>query len=258
VSDSFFYRRAQPWLGTIVEISILLDNTNKYNAAAACHYAFLVCRRIHNAMSPQIPSSDIARFNNTHVNHHLTVDAWTIKILQEAQHLHKISHGLFDIAQGSSRSPFKIHSNVCLEKIDETAKIDLGGIAKGFAVDCMVASLRAHGIQNACVNAGGDLRVIGKNTWPIHVRGAANRHLASLQIQHGSIASSAYLQGKNLYHHDALFDPQTGTNSTSTLAISVAAPRCVHADALTKVIALSGNIHHPALAHYHAVAWHHQ
>lgn len=251
-------RRAQPWLGTLVEISCLPeDPLNEAEIMAACDAAFAVCRRIHHAMSPQLPESDISRFNAADAGTEIHCDPWTLRVLQHALRLQDLSGGLFDVALGSSRTPFRITGNNTLEKTAAEARLDLGGIAKGFAVDRMMATLRARGIRSACINAGGDLRVSGPDSWPVYVRGLPDHETATLELQQGSIASSVYENGESPFHHDRLMDPRLGRCSARTVAVSVAAPRCLHADALTKVIALSGDIHHPALAAFNAVAWMH-
>jgi thiamine biosynthesis lipoprotein len=255
-------RRAQPWLGTLVEISCLRrlssgETFSETRLMQACDAAFAVCQRIHNAMSAQLADSDISRFNSADAGTVITCDAWTLRVLRHALHIQSVTEGLFDIALGSSRQAFRILDATRLEKTGAHARLDAGGIAKGFAVDRMMATLRAHGIHTACVNAGGDLHVSGPESWPVYLRGLPDHETATLMLQQGSIASSVYANGESPSRHDLLVDPRHGRCSARTTAVSVAAPRCLHADALTKVIALSGNIHHPALAEFGAVAWMH-
>lgn len=262
MKDQDLLRRAQPWLGTLVEISCRrLEPDGKAHDEAglmqACDAAFAVCQRIHHAMSAQQADSDISRFNNATAGSLLSCDPWTLRVLRHALRLQAASDGFFDVTLGSSRQPFRLLDANRLEKTDAHARLDVGGIAKGFAVDRMMATLRAHGIRAACVNAGGDLRVSGPESWPVYLRGLPDHETATLMLQQGSVASSVYENGESPFRHDVLLDPRIARCSARTVAVSVAAPRCLHADALTKVIALSGNIHHPALAEFGAVAWMH-
>ena len=71
--------------------------------------------------------------------------------------------------------------------------IDLGGIAKGYAVDCAVAQLWAQGASRGCVNAGGDLRVLGSEPTRIYLRteSVADGALPVVELADGSLASSS-------------------------------------------------------------------
>jgi thiamine biosynthesis lipoprotein len=131
--------------------------------------------------------------------------------------------------------------------------IDLGGIAKGYAVDLAVAALQAAGAAGGCVNAGGDLRVFGPAGYPVAVRSpsapgaAASRFMlldAALATS-GSYFSMRIHQGRQV---SALLDARVGEPLAFDRSASVRAPRCVLADALTKVVLATGDIYHPALA----------
>lgn len=250
------YRRARVSLGTLIEIRCVSASAEEdARAAAACHAAFACAERIHAAMSRQQPDSDIARFNAAGAGSRLVVDAWTWRVLQAAVQLQQQSRGLFDISLGSSLQPFRLHAGAVLEKTDAAAELDVGGIAKGFAVDVMLLSLRRHGLRSACVNAGGDLRVMGAVDWPVQLQGRPGQAPRFLQLRQGSVASSGYTAGRSLHKGDVLMDPHTGAPRVADIAVSVAAPRCLLADALTKVVALSGDAGHPLLAACHAQAW---
>lgn len=264
------HQRAQPWLGTLVEIGFYApaknnahknlkpENAHADSAAvnSAFDAAFAACQRIHLAMSPALPDSDISRFNRAEAGAIIHCDAWTMRVLHIAARLQKASAGLFDIAQGSGGFCCKDARHVLKE--NTSTVLNVGGIAKGFAVDRMISTLRAHGIKNGYVNAGGDLRVFGDLDWPICLRQPDHQPaLASINLRQGSIASSAFKAGISPFQGDTLIDPATQDICRKNIAVSVAAPRCVFADALTKVVALSGNIQHPLLQQLNARAWIH-
>jgi thiamine biosynthesis lipoprotein len=134
---------------------------------------------------------------------------------------------------------FREHAVIRLDQRD--AGIDLGGIAKGFAVDRAIATLRAAGIRNAVVNAGGDLYAMGRsergNRWRVGIRSAADpsRIEGQLELEDEAVATSGdYFQGFNYkgrrYHH--IMDPSRAEpRLTSTHSVTVRAPNCLTADA---------------------------
>jgi thiamine biosynthesis lipoprotein len=123
----------------------------------------------------------------------------------------------------------------------DAVAIDLGGIAKGYGVDRAVHALRQRGVENALVNAGGDLYAIGRSEdgdpWEIGVRDPRDprRLAATLRVSDRALATSGdYFQyfdhGGRRYHH--LIDPATGEPTRSALrSITVAADACMAADA---------------------------
>jgi thiamine biosynthesis lipoprotein len=137
--------------------------------------------------------------------------------------------------------------------------LDLGGIAKGYAVDCAIAALRAEGVTRARVNAGGDLRVFGAEREIVHVRtgGPRGALLPLCAIADGAVATSSYggqrvSAGGRLA--TPLIDPRVRLPVMSTRTVSVVAPTCMIADALTKVVLLRGARASPIVAAYRASA----
>lgn len=124
--------------------------------------------------------------------------------------------------------------------------IDLGGIAKGMAVDAAIDHLRTLGASIAAVSAGGDLAVLGippaLESWPIEVAAPDGGQIVPLH--HGAIATSGigyrhWQQGGDKRHH--LLDPRTGSSSTNSLwSVSVAAGRCMHAEVAAKAAFILG------------------
>jgi len=119
--------------------------------------------------------------------------------------------------------------------------LDLGGIGKGWAVDRAVAALRAHGIRDAVVNAGGDLYAMGHSergdAWEIGVQSPTDPRatVATFKLTDAAVATSGdYLRyfeyhGRR-YHH--IMDPRTGApRVTSEHSVSVRAATCMDADA---------------------------
>ena len=119
--------------------------------------------------------------------------------------------------------------------------IDLGGVAKGYAVDRAVAALRDRGIEHALVGAGGDLYALGRSPagepWRIGIRSPDDSDglVGTLQAENSAIATSGdyvqfFLYGGRRYHH--LLDPTTGEPRRSAQrSVTVRADSCMAADA---------------------------
>lgn len=124
--------------------------------------------------------------------------------------------------------------------------LDLGGLAKGMAVDAAMNALKGRGIRIAAVDAGGDLAVIGlppaMAAWAISIEGPRGHPTVSLTagaLATSSIARRRWRQGQEFRHH--LIDPRTGLPSTVGLwSVSVAAPTCAQAEVAAKAAYLLG------------------
>lgn len=128
-------------------------------------------------------------------------------------------------------------------------KLDLGGIAKGAAVDEILALLEPHGIDSALVNAGGDLAVagqpLGERPWRVGIRDPrADGLLGILALADGEAAftSGDYerfyeYQGQRLHH---LLDPETGRPVVHTRALTVVGRDPAQADAAATALFVAG------------------
>jgi thiamine biosynthesis lipoprotein len=126
--------------------------------------------------------------------------------------------------------------------------VDLGGIAKGWAVDHVAVTLAPLG--PVLVDAGGDLRVVGTvdgEPWPIGVQApfTPERDCALVQLRSGALATSSiggrrWRRGDRILHH--VIDPRTGTAADSDLyAVTVHAPDAMTADVAAKVVLVLGS-----------------
>jgi thiamine biosynthesis lipoprotein len=235
-------RRARPLLGTLVEIGAA--DADPARAAAAIGAAFDRIAAIQARLSRFDDASEIGRFNAAPAGTCIAVGAETRAVLAAALALHDASEGLFDVSLGSGASAWQCDESG-LRKLAADVRLDLGGIAKGFAVDAGVAMLGAHGVASGWVNAGGDLRVFGALTLPIDLRderAGGVRRFATLGD--GAFATSRFARS----HDHGVARPGHA---------SVAAPECMWADALTKIVIASGDATHPILARFGARAWCH-
>lgn len=260
--------RARPFLGTIVEIAI--DARSHARAERASAAAFEAIARIHAAMSAHDPASELAWLcENAHLRP-ARVSPALRHVLRVACKLHALSNGVFDVTVGAdlrrcgflpknSRKPqggrggdirFLADGRI---RFARPLDIDLGGIAKGYAVDRAVAVLKRAGIRQGIVNAGGDLRMFGPRAEPVHVRDAEDPttlHPAGA-LANGAIATTAGYYSRR-GQRTPVFDPTTGKHASLRESVTVAAPTCMMADALTKIVALRGDAAAPLLRHLRA------
>jgi thiamine biosynthesis lipoprotein len=142
---------------------------------------------------------------------------------------------------------------------DPSVKIDLGGIAKGFAVDCAVEALQRQGITDGLVNAGGDLRVFGPCSYAVDVRNPRQPECTMFRVVlgTGALASSGAQFDPVRSRHvlsSAVIDPARAMPAHLISGATVCAPRCLIADALTKVVMNAGEDAGRVLEHYGADA----
>ena len=251
-------RRARPLLGTIVEIGV-----PRRNASAAIEAAFREIETIHRLMSFHDSSSDISRVNRAEPGEIVHLDPRTYEVLAYAQLMSRVSAGAFDVTVGGKLSDENFlpkpaqaktfDSQACFQDLvllpnqcitlTRRAWIDVGGIAKGYAVDRAVMTLKKFGIVSGIVNAGGDLCVFGA-AQPVHIRHPENPSLTFPlgRILNSAVASSSGCFNDRAHNHqvsDPLVDPRRNRRLNWRFSVTVIAPRCMLADALTKVVRLA-------------------
>lgn len=243
--------RCRPLLGTFVEITVSQDE------AALVDDAFAAIARVHELMSFHSDDSDLARLRLARPGSAVEVAPETVMVLRSALELHAATAGLFDVTVGRqlvrsgflprpANSGFKSFTGTPadLEIVDyarvrchRPMLIDLGGIAKGFAVDRAVSVLREAGARKALVNAGGDMAMFGDHPWTIALRDADGKVRSALPLSNCAIASSANLLDRR-HHFGRTHTAHIGKGGAPVLTpvrVSVIADRCIIADAMTKV-----------------------
>jgi thiamine biosynthesis lipoprotein len=258
-------RRARPLLGTFVEIEAV--GTTKSAIETAIASAFGAISIVHRLMSFHDEGSDVSRLNREAFARPVGVHPWTFRVLEAAVDLHLRSNGMFDIAvapilQALGMLP-KVSEVVAAEPharaLDSIellegqlvrfrypdVRIDLGGIAKGFAVDCALDLLRGSGaVSSGLVNAGGDLGAFGEARL-VHIRHPCDprRVIGGVEVTNEALASSA--RRFDPFHSTdttatAIIDPGSGKPANSIDGATVRAPSCMIADALTKAVMIAG------------------
>jgi thiamine biosynthesis lipoprotein len=268
--------RARPLLGT--NVAIRVHGLQEKDAHRAISEAFDEVALIHRLMSFHERDSDVSRLNREAAGHTVEVHPATFDVLERAQEMSRLSSGCFDITiapelvgLGLLPSP-STHSNpdsratwrdICLEsnhgvRFHRPLWIDLGGIAKGYAVDRAMERLRGHGAVQACVNAGGDLLVFGPDAERVLLRtgGPPDDALPVLEIENAAVASSGFSArpADPTERGTPHFDGRSRQATPDGRFVSVVAEQCVTADALTKVVLALQDQSEPILRRYRAAA----
>lgn len=201
-----------------------------------------------------------------------------VDIIHRSTGISEITDGAFDITYGSVGRLWSFKGNVrelpdpklissALKKVDyrkiginqknntillpEGVTIGLGGIAKGYGVDRAMQVLMNHGIKNALVNAGGDMKALGTNNgqvWEIAIKHPRNREraMALVKISNSCVVTSGDYErffeiDNKRYHH--ILNPLTGYPSTKAMSATVVAPNAEMADALATALVVLGPKH---------------
>jgi FAD:protein FMN transferase len=267
--------RARPLLGTFVEITARGAEGRQLQRAVDA--AFAVIERVHRLMSYHEPDSDVSRLNRANRGTPVVIHEWTASVLKASIDLQHRSKGLFNIAVGvalerlgllplSQRpSPYTGAGQCAVEPLPRNRArllvpgntIDLGGIAKGFAVDQAAAVLRVSGVVGGVVNAGGDLFVFGPDEHAVQIRDPRNpaRLLVHTKLREAALASTALSFDPvtpDRPSYCSIIDPGSGKPVATMSGATVRAPSCMIADALTKVVMIGGKDASKVLEHYGA------
>jgi FAD:protein FMN transferase len=245
-------------LGTIVEIEVS-GRQSGARLHRAVDQAFAAIERVQALMSYHDADSELSRLNrNAHVQVQ-PLSAETFRVLEAALAIARFCDGAFDpcvaphLEQLGYLPPIALPVEATaswrdVELIDgafvrflKPLRLDLGGIAKGFAVDAAVETLQGLDIDDLVVNAGGDLRVAGSGAHAIGLRRpdvpAQIGH--RVMLQNKALATSAPYYSSAIWAGrpvSALIDGRNHVPLTENRSVSVCADRCMIADALTKVV----------------------
>jgi thiamine biosynthesis lipoprotein len=262
--------------GTLIDISLYdVDPQLAKSASNDIEQAFLEMHANWHAWQPGALSS-----LNRHLSHldETAIDPSILPLITEAGRLSTLSSGLFNPVIGNLVALWGFHDNplpvgtlpdsTAVRKLlaqnptvnditingstissrNPAVAYDLGGFAKGYAIDRAIEHLRAAGIHDAIINAGGDLRVLGHHgdrPWRIGIRHPRdNGIIASVELSGDTsvFTSGDYerffeVDGKR-YHH--IIDPRTGYPATGTASVTVIHEDAATADAAATALFVAG------------------
>ncbi|TET64819.1 FAD:protein FMN transferase [Candidatus Aerophobetes bacterium] len=260
-------KRTEMIMGTVVEISVIPADEE------AIKEAFDAIKKVDELMSTYKPESEVSILNRQGENH---LSPQTTQIIQEAIKFSEMTEGAFDItcrplinlwkrAKKEAKIPtlqeieeakeLVSYKKIALE--DDLVKfqqpgmqIDLGGIAKGWAVDKAIQALKKRGVRAALVNAGGDLYALGRRglwkKWELGIQHPRDQEkiLTTIEVSDKGVATSGdyrryfTLEGRRFSH---IVDPRTGeTVEEVPMSVTVVAPDATTADALATGIFVLG------------------
>lgn len=243
-----------------------IDETAAVNA---CRAAFDRIGQVEDAASDYRPDSELMRLCATATTRPVKLSDDLFTLLTEARRIAELSGGAFDPTVGPyvqlwrrARKEKKLPTpqeiaeagqkvgwrKLQIDPATRTArlavpgmKLDLGGIAKGYAGDCAIQTLRQHGISSALFEAGGDIVVSDappeKDGWTIDLIDAGPDMPRSVTVHNCGVSTSGDTQqfveidGKRYSH---VVDPRTGIGLTTRAMSTVIAPKGIWSDGLSK------------------------
>lgn len=235
---------------------------------------------VHRLMSFHDRDSDLSRLNASIAGNPVEVHPYTYEVLRQALEFSACSGGCFDVTIGTelvewnllprpaqpAQLPHGSWKDVELLSGNRVVChrplwVDLGGIAKGFAVDQATKCLHRLGASGTVVNAGGDIRVQGEVAEPILLTAeSSDGRMPVLELTNGSVASSSGLLRRS-WHGGHLYGPHVDgvhrTPASTDRFVCVIAEECVVADALTKIVMMRAAESEPILRRYGASAYVH-
>jgi FAD:protein FMN transferase len=264
--------REEAIMGTAIRVELWSDDDAASRAATAA--VMREMHRIDHAMSPHKPASELARINREAARRAVPLSEEMCRLLARAIDFSDLTDGAFDITYASAGHLYDYRAGVLptpaaldralagigwrhleldahagtLRFAHPATRIDLGGFAKGHAVDSAARLLAARGIVHANISAGGDSRVIGDRRgrpWTIGIRDPrrAGEIVAVLPLEDTSISTSGdyerYFERDGERHHHVI-DPRTGRSAHAARSVTVLAHDGLNCEALSKAVFVLG------------------
>jgi len=260
-------------MGTSVEIAVSQVDLKK--AEEAISAAFREVERIDFLMSHYREDSEISRITRHAGEKEIQVSPETLEVIERALYFSRHCAGAFDITIGPVFRLWNFREGKIPEgkilrenlrkvdyrkiKVDHTRgsvflqdrgmELDLGAIAKGYAVDRASAVFQKEGVENFLVNAGGDLKVNGSKEkgipWVIGIQHPRlpSALVAKLRLSQAAVATSGdyekfFSHGGERYHH--ILTPSTGMPARECQSVTIMAPSAMDADGLATTVFVLG------------------
>lgn len=267
-----WYKADRAIMGTAIHVE--LWHTNKTNANKLIQEVINEMHRIDALMSPYKEDSELSLINQQAANKPVKISSELFDLIQKSIHVSKLSNGAFDITFSSVgqfydyrkkvkptnkqlKSNLKNinYKNILLDPAKSTiyftqkgTRIDLGGIAKGHAVDNSIKILQKNGITQAMVSAGGDTRIIGDKggrPWHVGIRHPRKKNTSAviLPLSQSAISTSGdyerYFIKNNVRHHH-IIKPSTGDSARELRSVSILGVDSTTTDALSTTVFILG------------------
>lgn len=261
-------------MGTSCRISVTVDSPGDRKVRSGIEQAEALLRSIESRLSVWLDDSEVSRLNRAPAGRNTPVSTETVRLLVAAREAAGTTRGAFDVTvgplitlwRGSAEagrlpSPEEVARARALSHWDlielrddgvvktvEGARVDLGGIAKGYAIDRASDYLAERVPAGGLVDIGGDVRVWGRppqaEGWEVAVRDPFGQgELARLRPPDGAVCTSGdyarflEISGRRYSH---IIDPRTGRPAEGVVAVTVFAPRAETADVWATALSVSG------------------
>jgi FAD:protein FMN transferase len=221
-------------MGTLIAISAAADSAQR--ELAGIDAAFAAFEQVAKLMHPTRSGSDLAAVHQTKLGTPLAVHAWTWEVLALSLRLNRLSKEMFDPCLPDSAGRFSDlelrapHSVIAHRPLS----IDLGGIAKGYAIDRALIALRAAGCRSALVNAGGDMAVFGNRSRPVIIK-RQDLSYRVIELKNAALATSDVCNASRPAEHRGYYHGAT-RRPLKLGSVSIRAASAAVADGLTKCL----------------------
>jgi thiamine biosynthesis lipoprotein len=267
-----WHHREAAIMGTRIAVELWHDDPAR--AEAAIEAALGEVRRIDALMSHYKPESELSQINERAAREAVRVAPELAALIERAGTFSELSGGAFDITYASVGYLYDYRAqerptdaqiegsmkavnwrHVIVDRQASTVRfaqpgvrIDLGGIAKGHAVDRAIAIVTGHGVRHASITAGGDSRIVGDRfgrPWIIGIRHPDDpeRVIARIPMTDASISTSGdyeryFDEGGQRYHH--IIDPRTGHSAGGVRSVTIIGPDATTTDGLSTSVFVLG------------------
>jgi len=260
-------------MGTRITVELWSEDTEK--AERAIDAVLDEMRHIDESMSTYKPTSEVSLVNAHAADGPMRISKELFDLLVAANQYSVLTEGAFDITYASvgymydfrnhirpseeqigKALPAVNYRHVLLDPKKQTVqftqkgvRIDLGGIAKGYSVDCAIDVLKARGFTRAYVSAGGDSRIIGDRfgkPWMVGIRDPRKGEgevITRIPLVDAAISTSGdyerfFDEDGVRYHH--IIDPHTGHSASKVRSATVIGPYATRTDGLSKTAFVLG------------------
>ena len=267
-----WYEETQAIMGTRVHAELWVEDAETARQTLAD--VMTEMHRIDTTFSPYIDTSELSRMNRLAPEGWFSVSAEMLDLLERSRRVSELTDGAFDVTYASVGRYYDYREGVRPDdaqleaavaaidyhyvELDPSASrvryrhpdvyVDLGGIAKGYAIDRCIEIIRRAGVDQASVAAGGDTRILGDRRgqpWTVGVRDPRNenRVVVLLPLEDTAVSTSGdyerYFEEDGVrYHH--ILDPDTGDSARRSMSVTILGPEATLTDALSTSVFVLG------------------
>ncbi len=272
-SHADWFKNKQAIMGTEIRLEFWFDEPTQADIIIKAVMAEM--RRIDALMSPFKENSELSTLNRLGATQKVKLSEELFNLIKKSITISELTNGAFDVTFASIGNLYDYRHNkkptqqqiqnnlskinykhLILTEQDHSIKfakigvmIDLGGIAKGHAVDNSIEILKSHGIRYGLVSAGGDTRIIGDHRgrpWITGIRDPRVKGKSAILIPLSNIAISTsgdyeryFIEDGVRYHH--IISPKTGHSVKSVRSVSVIGSDSTTCDALSTSLFVMGS-----------------